>query len=74
MIKVYIQELATYNNGVGVGRWADIDDFDRQLEELFDEATQVLKNNGYYFGVDAEEYEIVDWECDENLNLNKRVW
>ena len=70
MIKVYVQELATYNNCCGVGKWINIDNFDIELDELYIEATQVLKNEGYYYGVDAEEYEIFDWECEADINLN----
>ena len=70
MIQVYVQELATYNNAVGVGKWISIDNFDSELEQLFEEATRILKENGFYYGVDAEEYEIFDIECDVDINLN----
>jgi len=69
MIQVYVQELATYNNGIGVGKWLDIDNFDTELEELYEEATEALKEHGFYYGVDAEEYEIFDYECEAPINL-----
>ena len=70
MIKVYVQELSTYNNAIGVGKWIDVDEFDTKVEELFCEATIILKEHGYHNGYDAEEYEIVDWECEVDINLN----
>lgn len=70
MIQIYIQELATYNNAVGVGKWINVEDFDTEILKLFEEATVVLKDNNYHYGVDAEEYEIVDWECEIDINLN----
>ena len=69
MIQIYIQELATYNNAVGVGKWINVEDFDSEIKALFEEATEVLKSEDLYYGVDAEEYEIVDWECEVNLDL-----
>ena len=69
MIQIYIQELATYNSAVGVGKWINVEDFDSEIKALFEEATEVLKNEDLYYGVDAEEYEIVDWECEVNLDL-----
>jgi hypothetical protein len=70
MIQIYIQELATYNNAVGVGRWINVEDFDSEIKGLFVEATEVLKSEDLYYGVDAEEYEIVDWECEVDIDLN----
>ena len=29
----------------------------------------LLKNGDLYYGVDAEEYEIVDWECEVDIDL-----
>lgn len=70
MIQIYIQELATYNNAVGVGKWINVEDFDSEILKLLEEATVVLKDNKFHYGVDAEEYEIVDWECEIDINLN----
>lgn len=70
MIKVYVQELATYNNAVGVGKWVDVENFEDEVESLYEEATEILKEHGYHNGNDAEEYEIVDWECEEDISLN----
>ena len=69
MIQIYIQELATYNSAVGVGKWINVEDFDSEIKALFEEATEVLKNEDLYYGVDAEEYEIVDWECEVDIDL-----
>jgi antirestriction protein len=69
MIQIYIQELATYNNAVGVGKWINVEDFDSEIEVLFEEATEVLKSEDLHYGVDAEEYEIVDWECEVDIDL-----
>ena len=69
MIQIYIQELATYNNAVGVGKWINVEDFDSEIKALFEEATEVLKSEDLYYGVDAEEYEIVDWECEVDIDL-----
>lgn len=71
MIQIYIQELATYNNAVGVGKWINVEDFDTEIIKLFEEATVVLKDNNYHYGVDAEEYEIMDYECEIDINLNR---
>jgi len=70
MIQIYIQELATYNNAVPVGKWINVEDFETEILKLFEEATVVLKDNNFHYGVDAEEYEIVDWECEVDINLN----
>lgn len=70
MIQIYIQELATYNNAVPVGKWINVDDFETEILKLFEEATVVLKDNNFHYEVDAEEYEIVDWECEVDINLN----
>jgi len=70
MIKIYVQELATYNNAISVGRWIEVSEFDSELESLFEEATEALKEHGYYYGVDTEEYEIVDWECAVDIDLS----
>jgi hypothetical protein len=70
MIKVYVQELATYNNAVGVGKWVDVENFENEVESLYEEATEVLKEHGYHNGNDAEEYEIFDWDCEVDINLN----
>lgn len=71
MIKIYVQELATYNNAIGLGRWVAVEDFNKEIESIFEEATELLKSAGYYYGVDTEEYEIVDWECDiDGINLD----
>lgn len=69
MIQVYVQELATYNNGIGVGKWINVDSFESELEELLEEATEALKEHGYYYGVDAEEWEIFDYECEANIDI-----
>ena len=50
MIQIYIQELATYNNAVGVGKWINVEDFDSEIKALFEEATEVLKNEDLYYG------------------------
>ena len=47
MIKIYVQELATYNNAISVGRWIEVSEFDSELESLFEEATEALKEHGY---------------------------
>lgn len=70
MIQVYVQELATYNNGIGIGGWVSIDNFNSEVEAILEKATVALKEHGFYYGVEAEEYEIVDWECEEDINLN----
>ena len=71
MIKIYVQELATYNNAIGLGKWVDVENFDKEIDSIFQEATELLKLAGYHYGVDAEEYEIVDWECDiDGINLD----
>lgn len=70
MIKVYVQELATYNNAVGIGKWVDVENFENEVESLYEEATEVLKEHGYHNGNDAEEYEIFDWDCEVDINLN----
>ncbi|WP_428737649.1 antirestriction protein ArdA [Sulfurimonas sp.] len=70
MIRIYIQELSTYNNAVPVGKWINVEDFESEIHSILEEATIVLKENGYHYGVDAEEFEIVDWECDEGINLD----
>jgi len=69
MIQIYIQELATYNNAVGVGKWINVEDFDSEIKALFIEATEVLKSEDLYYDLDAEEYEIVDWECEVDIDL-----
>lgn len=69
MIQVYVQELTTYNNAIGVGRWIDVDNFDAELKDLLNEATNVLKEEGYYYGVECEEWEIVDYECEVDIDL-----
>jgi antirestriction protein len=70
MIRVYVQELATYNAAYGVGKWVEVSAFEDELVTLFEKATLVLKENNNHYGVDAEEYEIVDWECDIDINLD----
>ena len=70
MIRVYVQELATYNSMYGVGKWIEVNEFEHELQNLFKEATLVLKEANNHFGIDAEEYEIVDWECDVDINLD----
>lgn len=70
MIQIYIQELATYNNAIPVGKWINVEEFETEILKLFEEATVVLKDNNFHYGVDAEEYEIVDWECEIDINLN----
>ncbi len=70
MIRVYVQELATYNSMYGVGKWIEVSEFEYELQNLFKEATFVLKEANNHFGIDAEEYEIVDWECDVDINLD----
>jgi len=70
MIQIYIQELFTYNNAVPVGKWMNVEDFETEILKLFEEATVVLKDNNFHYGLDAEEYEIVDWECEIDINLN----
>lgn len=70
MIQVYVEELSTYNNGIAVGGWVSIDNFNSELEAILEQATIVLKEHGYYYGVDAEEWEIIDWECEVDINLN----
>ena len=69
MIQIYIQELATYNSAVGVGKWINVEDFDSEIKALFIEATEVLKSEDLYYDLDAEEYEIVDWECEVDIDL-----
>ena len=70
MIQIYIQELSTYNNAVGIGKWINVEDFETEIKSLLEEATIILKEHSFYYGVDAEEFEIVDWECDIDINLN----
>jgi len=70
MIQIYVQELSTYNSAIGVGEWMNVSDFDTKLPELMKRATEVLIENGYYNGYEAEEYEILDWECDVDINLD----
>ena len=69
MIKVYVQELATYNNAVGIGKWINVENFESEVDELLEEATEVLKEEGYYYGVDAEEWEIFDYECEADIDI-----
>lgn len=69
MIRVYVQELGTYNMGVSVGKWVDVSDFDNQLEKIFEEAVLAVSEINYRGNFTPEEYEIVDYECDADINL-----
>lgn len=65
-----MQELSTYNNAIGVGKWVDVENFDNEVESLLEEATEVLKSENLHFGVDAEEWEIMDYDTDIDINLD----
>jgi len=70
MIQIYVQELSTYNSAIGVGEWMSVDEFDTKVPELMKRATEVLIENKLFNGYEAEEYEILDWECDVDINLD----
>lgn len=70
MIQIYVEELSTYNNGIAYGKWISVENFDSELALLLEEATEVLKEHGYYSGYPAEEFEIVDYETDYDLDLS----
>lgn len=75
MIKICVQELSSRNNGFGIWRWYDLDDFTSSteiLEDLFSYTKETLENEGedldYY---NFEEWEICDWECDFDIGINE---
>lgn len=71
-IRVYVQELGSYNMGLSVGKWIEVSEFDTQLEKLFEEAVLAITGLslvGNFVPV-AEEYEIVDYETDYDINLD----
>lgn len=69
MIKVYVEELGTYNMGISVGKWVEVSNFDSELEKIFEEAVSEITNLNYQGSFVPEEYEIVDYECEVDINL-----
>lgn len=69
MIRVYIEELGTYNMGISVGKWVEVSNFDSELEKIFEEAISEIANLKYNGSFVPEEYEIVDYECEVDINL-----
>ncbi len=62
--RIYIADLASYNNGILSGKWIDLpsDDLQGDLDAILDQGTADRKAAGVYDGVDSEEWAIHDYE------------
>lgn len=73
MIRVYVEELSTYNNGIAIGEWfviSTITNFNKDLSKLFEKASLKLQSLNYPY-TKCEEYEIVDYESDLDVDLSQ---
>ena len=75
--RIYVADLACYNNGLLVGGWIDLPsiDIDEEIKEILEKGTEARKEAKVYDGVDSEEYAIHDseapFEIGEYDNVNK---
>ncbi len=62
--RIYIADLASYNNGILSGRWIDLPSGDimADVQKVLDQGTKDRKAAGVYDGVDSEEWAIHDYE------------
>lgn len=73
MIRVYVEELLTYNSGIAIGGWFTIStmaNFKNDLSKLFERASLKLQSLNYAY-TKCEEYEIVDYESDIDIDLSQ---
>lgn len=68
MLKVYITDLAAYNQGFLIGKWVSLP---MAMEDLENELLAVLKegSDACGFNEEHEEYFITDWEFEDGINL-----
>jgi len=62
--KIYVADLAEYNNGNLVGKWLDFNNYS-DSSEVEEEIQNMLNKNG------NEEFAIHDYENDLNLEINE---
>lgn len=65
MIQVYVQTLSSL--GTFLGDWIDVESFDTGLAHLLENANIQIREQGIF--EEIEEWEIVDYECDYDINL-----
>ena len=74
-MRIYVADLAAYNNGYLVGSWIDLpsDDIEAEVQRVLDQGTSIRVLEGVYDGVPSEEFAIHDyelpWHIDEWENL-----
>ncbi len=63
-MRVYVADLASYNNGILSGSWINLpcDDIWAEVQNVLDRGTRDRKANDVYDGYDSEEWAIHDYE------------
>ena len=69
-MRIYVADLACYNNGILSGKWIDLpsDDIDAEVQSILDKGTSDRKAAGVYDGVPSEEWAIHDFEAPFEIN------
>ena len=64
-MRIYIADLAAYNNGYLVGDWIDLPSSDiwADVQKVLDQGTSIRVFEGVYDGVPSEEWAIHDYEA-----------
>ncbi len=69
-IRVYVADLACYNNGLLVGGWIDLPSADlwTRIQKILSNGTAARIDAGVYDGVPSEEWAIHDYELPWNIS------
>lgn len=69
-MRIYVADLAAYNNGILSGGWIDLpsDDIDAEVQRILDAGTSARVDAGVYDGVPSEEFAIHDYELPWNID------
>ncbi len=69
-MRIYIADLAAYNNGYLVGSWIDLPSSDiwAEVQKILDQGTSIRVFEGVYDGVPSEEWAIHDYEAPFRIN------
>ncbi len=69
-MRVYVADLAAYNNGILSGSWINLpsDDIWAEVQKVLDEGTRDRKAANVYDGFPSEEWAIHDYELPWNIS------
>ena len=76
-MRIYVADLAAYNNGMLSGNWINLpcDDIWEEVQKVLDDGTNARQIENVYDGYNSEEWAIHDYELpfkiEEHSNLDK---